>query len=68
MGESIKVNENGPYVIVTGGTYCVDGGKTEEQPAIALCRCGASENKPFCDGAHKHVGFEAPSANISLGT
>jgi CDGSH-type Zn-finger protein len=27
--------------------------------AIGLCRCGQSENKPFCDGAHKRVGFES---------
>jgi CDGSH-type Zn-finger protein len=28
------------------------------KPAVALCRCGASENKPFCDGAHKKVSFQ----------
>ena len=31
------------------------GGK----PAIYLCRCGASKNRPFCDGAHKTAGFQA---------
>ncbi|MFQ5426624.1 MAG: CDGSH iron-sulfur domain-containing protein [Gaiellales bacterium] len=66
MGEKIKVNENGPYVIVTGGTYCLDGGEVHEQPAIALCRCGQSGTKPFCDGTHKRVGFEAPAGEIAL--
>ncbi len=31
----------------------------ESKPAIALCRCGASENAPFCDGAHKSCGFQS---------
>ena len=34
------------------------GAEIEFQGTCALCRCGASENKPFCDGRHKKVGFD----------
>jgi CDGSH-type Zn-finger protein/uncharacterized Fe-S cluster protein YjdI len=44
----------GPHTIVTGaGREGWSGTKS------ALCRCGASENKPFCDGSHKEVGFKS---------
>ncbi|MCH2666283.1 CDGSH iron-sulfur domain-containing protein, partial [bacterium] len=33
--------------------------KKDEGRPIALCRCGATENKPFCDGAHKNCGFSS---------
>lgn len=42
--------------------YDADGGKfplDASKPAIALCRCGASKNAPFCDGAHKTACFES---------
>ena len=56
----IKVRENGP-LLVTGSVTLVDhlGHKfdTAAGANIALCRCGASLKKPFCDGTHKTSGF-----------
>jgi CDGSH-type Zn-finger protein len=46
----------GPVTIVDaeGNAFGLAGRTT-----ISLCRCGASENKPFCDGAHKRVEFQS---------
>ena len=58
----IQVRENGPYKI-SGPITIVDAeGREFELPegsAVALCRCGQSQNKPFCDASHKRVGFVA---------
>ena len=59
----IRLRDNGPLVIegtvsltdAEGNAFPIDSSK----PAIALCRCGASENKPFCDGKHNQCGFES---------
>lgn len=57
----IKVRDNGPLK-VTGPVRLVDpeGGVWEigEGP-IALCRCGRSKRKPFCDRSHREEGFES---------
>jgi CDGSH-type Zn-finger protein len=60
----IRCRENGPYVI-KGAIQVVDHlGNAFPLPAgkdvIALCRCGQSKNRPFCDGSHRTVGFQAP--------
>jgi CDGSH-type Zn-finger protein len=56
----IKARANGPYKI-TGRVTIVDAEGNEfvlpEGSAIALCRCGHSQTKPFCDKSHKRVGF-----------
>jgi CDGSH-type Zn-finger protein len=57
----VTVTDNGPYA-VTGGIELVgvkfgDGASTEH---YTLCRCGASKNKPFCDGSHWDAGFKDP--------
>lgn len=57
---TISVLDNGP-LIVKGDVDLLDGeGKAfPKQPQIALCRCGTSQNRPFCDGTHAKDGFEA---------
>lgn len=55
---------DGPYLI-RGDFEITDheGNPIEtRRETIALCRCGASRTKPFCDGTHKAIGFEADSA------
>jgi CDGSH-type Zn-finger protein len=58
----IKVRDNGPYK-VTGPVRLIDAdGAVFDVPdggPIALCRCGQSRDKPFCDAAHKASGFDS---------
>ena len=60
----IQVRLNGPN-LVQGPIDLVDQDgkafKVPEGEAVALCRCGGSNNKPFCDGAHRSIGFDAPT-------
>ncbi len=54
---------NGPY-LVRGPLMLVDqdGGEIEvRRKVVALCRCGRSATRPFCDGTHKAIGFRAES-------
>ncbi|MCA1717929.1 MAG: CDGSH iron-sulfur domain-containing protein [Actinobacteria bacterium] len=64
---TVSTYENGPF-LVTGGRFRVvdaDGGEFPvEKETIALCRCGASMKKPFCDGTHSKVGFRAAERAI----
>lgn len=71
MGDvTILVRANGPYK-VTGPVTIVDpdGAPFELPPgdAIVLCRCGHSQNKPFCDSSHKRVGFTADDSAPRVG-
>lgn len=59
----ISIRDDGP-LLVQGDFQLVDAEGNalplaSEKPAFAFCRCGASANKPFCDGAHKAAGFES---------
>lgn len=58
---TITPRPNGPLA-VRGALRIVaaDGTLIREATRVTLCRCGQSENKPFCDGSHRRVGFRAP--------
>ena len=75
-GKKIEIVKNGPYV-VTGGiplaqqtigvngegesVKWVEGKRYPAQESYALCRCGNSRKKPFCDGTHSKAGFNLHS-------
>jgi CDGSH-type Zn-finger protein len=66
---TIKVRQNGPYRVDGGDdeVTVVDWNGVEyrvEKRPFALCRCGASTTKPFCDGSHSRVGFAAAEAAV----
>jgi uncharacterized Fe-S cluster protein YjdI len=56
---TIEILPNGP-MLVRGYIILKDkeGNEVSKGPVTALCRCGATRNKPFCDGAHSRVGFK----------
>ena len=62
---TIKVRENGSLRVEGDDVKVVDAEGAEYQirnRPFALCRCGGSANKPFCDGTHKRIGFQAASS------
>ena len=66
----IKVRENGPYR-VSGPVKVIDadGNEFDLEPhtkngTIVLCRCGGSTTKPFCDGTHSRLGFDAATRAV----
>ena len=66
MAIRVELRDHGPYVIRGEDVEVLDAdGQVlpHEGRAVALCRCGHSDSKPFCDGTHRQAGFEsAPRA------
>jgi CDGSH-type Zn-finger protein len=66
----ITVRKNGPYRVEAPPGYVelVDadgnGYNLSAKAAFSLCRCGASVTKPFCDGTHSRIGFQAAEAAV----
>ncbi|MCU0697106.1 MAG: (4Fe-4S)-binding protein [Myxococcaceae bacterium] len=54
----VEVSPNGPLLVYGNVTVKrPDGSETKHHKVTAFCRCGASGNKPYCDGSHRKVGF-----------
>lgn len=64
---NIKINKNGPILVPGNVTYIDAEGNEQTSPGtmVALCRCGLSANKPFCDGNHRDK-FEAVPIELVL--
>jgi len=71
MTIKITARPNGPY-LVEGDIELYDpaGNRVETagKPKVALCRCGGSTTKPFCDGTHSKIGFQAAEAAVAQKT
>ena len=74
MCEDVRVTPtaDGPYMVV--GAFALNWpsgheismtGEADENGAIYLCRCGHSNNKPFCDNSHKRVGFKSTEGDAT---
>jgi CDGSH-type Zn-finger protein len=71
----ITVRNNGPFrveaepgsielVDANGNAFDLSAKVKEGKTAFSLCRCGGSVNKPFCDGTHSKIGFQAAEAAV----
>ncbi|MDQ3877715.1 MAG: CDGSH iron-sulfur domain-containing protein [Actinomycetota bacterium] len=60
----VTAYKDGPFLL--RGSFCVLDEAGNEIPTtrrvVALCRCGCSSIKPFCDGTHVRIGFKAPAS------
>jgi CDGSH-type Zn-finger protein len=62
----IQTLENGPLKVEgTAMIVDADGNRYETRSTAFLCRCGGSTKKPFCDGAHSKIGFEAAERAVN---
>ncbi len=62
---TIDIIKNGPFIV--NGTVELkdaDGNAYPAKQRLALCRCGASTTKPFCDGTHSKIGFQAAESAV----
>ena len=56
---TVTVGDNGPYIVSGVKVVDQDGNEFEARDTYALCRCGQSSSKPFCDGTHRAAEFSS---------
>lgn len=64
MTISIKVSPNGPLIVQGEFTLQDENGNEVQPMKKALCRCGGSVIKPYCDGTHSRIGFQGAKAAV----
>ncbi|MGZ5445338.1 MAG: CDGSH iron-sulfur domain-containing protein [Thermoanaerobaculia bacterium] len=64
MSVKITIRNNGPYVVEGDFTLVDADGHEVPVAKRALCRCGGSTTKPFCDGTHSKIGFQGAMATV----
>ncbi len=67
----ISAKKNGPVVIILDEKKKIKikkekGEEERDLQVIALCRCGASQDKPFCDGKHKEINFVGEEIELEI--
>lgn len=61
-GNVARVGPDGPVFVRGRIRIELPGGDVLDETRVAFCRCGASKDKPFCDGSHEEAGFRDPGA------
>lgn len=64
MTTRIKVRPNGPFVVEDDFVLVDENGNEIKPVKAALCRCGGSTTKPYCDGTHSKIGFQGAMAAV----
>ena len=62
----ISLAANGPYIVKQLKNFSSQKGLIETEETMALCRCGKSSNKPYCDGTHAKIGFTTENTEKHL--
>lgn len=64
MAVKIQIRPDGPYLVQGEFTLILEDGQEVQPVKAALCRCGGSVTKPYCDGTHSRIGFQGATAAV----